>query len=189
MNAEEKKPTLMTGKDGKIRVFALRAAAAKEAHLNGGSVVKSEKGYVIKLKEDTNVEKTTRLIQEETCTSGDTSSASGARRTEGRTSTGITESRGCEDGRNNSGSKSKVYLSQAKKSFKANIKEIDAGTEVGLSMASSGENLTRSTSSVRAKTAEGLSSDDTGISTGDQKADELKKQGISLATFKSKTYI
>ena len=177
MNAEENKPSLMIGKDGKVRVFALRAAAAKEAHVNGGSVVKSEKGYVIKIKEDTNVQETTRLIQEETHTSQDTR---GSR---------ITESCGCEDGGNNTSSKPKIHLSQAKKSFKANIKEIDAGTEVGLSMASSGENLTRTTNSVRAKTAEGLSSDDTGISTSDKKEDDLKKQGISLSTFKSKTYI
>jgi hypothetical protein len=189
MNTEEKKPTLMTGKDGKVRVFALRAAAAKEAHVNGGSVVKSKNGYVVKLKEDANVEETTRLIQEETCTSGGASDAGDSRRTESGTSTRITEGCGCEDGRNNTGSKPKIYLSQVKKSFKANIKEIDAGTEVGLSMSSSGENLTRNTSSVRAKTSEGLSSDDTGISTSDKKEDELKKQGISLATFKSKTYI
>jgi dephospho-CoA kinase len=192
MNTEDKKPILMTGKDGKIRVFALRSAAAKEAHVNGGSVVKSEKGYVVKLKEDTNVEETIRLIQEETGTStstSSTSSTSGAGRTKGGTSTGITESCGSKDGGNNASSKPKIYLSQAKKSFKANIKEIDAGTEVGLSMASSGENLNRSTTSVRAKTAEGLASDDTGISTSAKKEDELSKQGISLTTFKSKTYI
>lgn len=172
MNTEGKNPTLMTGKNGKVRVFTLRSAAAKEAHVNGGSVVKSQKGYVIKLKEDTNVEETIRLIQEET-----------------GISTGITESCGSKDGGNNASSKSKIYLSQAKKSFKANIKEIDSGTEVGLSMASSGENLTRNTNSVRAKTSEGLASDDTGISTSAKKEDELNKQGISLATFKSKTYI
>ena len=163
---------VMSDGKGKVRVFVLRNAAAKEAHTRNGVVAKTSKGYVVKLREDTNVSDNIRLVQEERDSSIVLSESVSS---DGQSSG--TEVRG------------KISLSEAKKTFKANIKEIDAGTEVGLSMASSGENLERNASSVRVKTSEGLASDDTGISTSDQKADELKKQGISLGTFKIKNYL
>lgn len=162
---------------GKVRVFVLRSAAAKEAHMKDGIVVKTNKGYVVKLREDTNVTDNIKLVQEER---GNSERPSSIVLSESIISDGQTT--GTEIRRKSS-------LSEAKKAFKANIKEIDAGTEVGLSMSSSGENLNRNSCSVRAKTQEGLASDDTLTSTSDEKENELKKQGISLSTFKAKNYL
>lgn len=162
---------------GKVRVFVLRSAAAKEAHMKDGVVAKTSKGYVVKLREDTNVADNIKLVQEETGN------------TENPFSIILSESIVCDGETTGTKTRRKVSLSEAKKSLKANIKEIDAGTEVGLSMSSSGENLTRNACSVRAKTSEGLSSDDSLGSISAQKDDELRKQGITLSTFKAKNYL
>jgi dephospho-CoA kinase len=138
LNTEEAKSRFMTGKDGKIRIFILRSAAAKEAHVNGGSVSKVKNGYVVKLKEENYVQNTIKFIQEEAGT--DCGSTGNSQRGTGER---IAESYGRENGRDNTSSKSKINLSQAKKIFKSNLKEIDAGTEIGLPMAGTGENMLR----------------------------------------------
>lgn len=49
---EEKEVKLLKDKSGRVRIFILRAAAAKESHVKGGQVIKYKNGYVIKLKEE-----------------------------------------------------------------------------------------------------------------------------------------
>jgi hypothetical protein len=138
------KDKFVTDKSGKVRVFMLRRAAAKEAHINGGTVYKQGAGYVIKLKENIDVTDVNQSIQEqETRTST---------RTSGRT-TSIGEERGSCGGDSGScdcgcasgtgSTKGKISISQAKKAFKEKINEIDSGTEVGVSMSGAGENATR----------------------------------------------
>jgi hypothetical protein len=60
---------------------------------------------------------------------------------------------------------------------------IDKGIESGLSMATSGENMSRPSNKDK---IEELTGDETTASISAQKDDELKKKGISLSTFKSK---
>ena len=54
----------------KPRVYAIRNNAAKDAHTKGGEVVKSGKGYIVKLKENVNVEIREKFLCEEQAASG-----------------------------------------------------------------------------------------------------------------------
>jgi dephospho-CoA kinase len=125
---------LMKDSKGKVRTFMLRRNAAKEAHTHNGVVHKAEKGYVVKIKENENVQSINKLLKIETDSARSTESGS------------TTSSRG-EGGRSlyekTSGNK-KITIAEiyAKKNNKI-INEIDAGIEPGLSMASSGENVSR----------------------------------------------
>ena len=161
-------------KNGKVRVFMLRRAAAKEAHQNGGVVLKQGAGYVIKLKESEDVTIINQSIQEET-RSGSTNGI-----TESRGSCGATQEQSCDCGcgggetSKNQG-REKITISQAKKKLKEKVNEsIDRGIEPGMSMK---------------KPVEELTGDETTLSIGDQKEDELKKKGINLSTFKAKRTI
>mgnify|MGYP003350154847 CR=1 FL=1 len=161
-------------KNGKVRVFMLRRAAAKEAHQNGGVVLKQGAGYVIKLKESEDVTIINQSIQEET------RSGSSNGITESRGSCGATQEQSCDCGcgggetSKNQG-REKITISQAKKKLKEKVTEsIDRGIEPGMSMK---------------KPVEELTGDETTLSIGDQKEDELKKKGINLSTFKSKRTI
>lgn len=49
---DESQHNLLKDKQGRVRVFMLRSAAAKEAHTKQGTVLKHKNGYVIKLKEE-----------------------------------------------------------------------------------------------------------------------------------------
>ena len=71
---------------------------------------------------------------------------------------------------------------------KSSINEIDFGTESGVSQSGTGENPSRGSLSTRAKKKpfDEMTGDETTYSIGAQKEDELKKQGISLSSFKSK---
>ena len=174
----ESKENFVKDKNGKVRVFMLRRAAAKEAHQNGGVVHKQGAGYVIKLKESENVTIINQFVQEETGSSTGVSS-----------SRGITErSCGEEETSSNQG-RQKITISQAKKKLQEKVKEsIDRGTEVGISMSGGGENATRGglSNSPKKKPLGELTGDETGASIGAHKEDELKKQGINLSTFKAK---
>jgi chloramphenicol 3-O-phosphotransferase/nicotinamide mononucleotide adenylyltransferase len=184
----ESKENFVKDKNGKVRVFMLRRAAAKEAHQNGGVVHKQGAGYVIKLKENEDVTITNQSIQEETRSSTGVSS-SGSTTTS--ISTGVlNEGAGysCGETSSNQG-RQKITISQAKKKLQEKVKEsIDRGTEVGVSMSGGGENATRGglSSSPKKKPLEELTGDETTLSIGAQKEDELKKQGINLSTFKAK---
>ena len=173
----ESKESFVKDKNGKVRVFMLRRAAAKEAHQNGGVVHKQGAGYVIKLKENEDVTIINQSIQEET-----------------RSSTGVSNSRGitersCGGETSSNQGRQKITISQAKKKLQEKVKEsIDRGTEVGISMSGGGENATRGglSNSPKKKPLGELTGDETGASIGAQKEDELKKQGINLSTFKAK---
>jgi nicotinamide mononucleotide adenylyltransferase len=52
---EEKEQKLLKDKAGRVRIFMLRAAAAREAHTHNGLVLKYKNGYIIQLKENENV--------------------------------------------------------------------------------------------------------------------------------------
>jgi hypothetical protein len=49
----------------KPKVYAIRNNAAKDAHTKGGEVVKTDKGYIVKLKENVNVEISEKFLCEE----------------------------------------------------------------------------------------------------------------------------
>jgi hypothetical protein len=148
----------------KPKVYAIRNNAAKDAHTKGGEVFKTDKGYIVKLKENVNVEISEKFLCEEQTTnvpgatsiteSGSTSGSTGASRrtgattiTEGRStsgSTGAEASARAEASSKNiqeaSRYKGKLTLSQAKSSFK---EAIDKGIETGMSMAAGGESIGR----------------------------------------------
>ncbi len=179
----ESKENFVKDKNGKVRVFMLRRAAAKEAHQNGGVVHKQGAGYVIKLKENEDVTITNQFIQEETSRRSTTTSIS-----TGVLNEGARCSCGGEEASSNQG-RQKITISQAKKKLQEKVKEsIDRGTEVGVSMSGGGENATRGglSNSPKKKPLEELTGDETTLSIGAQKEDELKKQGINLSTFKAK---
>ena len=208
---EEKKVKLLRDKSGKPRIFMLRRSAAKEAHINGGEVMKHPKGYVIKIKEENHNDSFFQEpIYEGTTTSTRTTKQSGSGKpttlTEGRdlvTSTGLesgnynttpaAESLGIKSSeQGNTAGKAKITLAQIRSKQKEVTKEsIDKGIEPGLSMASSGENLSRGLTKTKLikKPLEEMQGDETGASIGDQKEDELKKKGINLSSFKSKKVV
>ena len=171
--------------NGKPRKFAIRRAAAKEAHTKNGEVEKVQNHYLVKIKEKPDVSISKESVQEKRSgrmflssfrrTNEDRSGESGEN---GRTV--ITDSTG-----NKVKSKTTYSSNQEKTESKTKkeISEIDFGTEVGMPLAGyNKEKIDRRTG----KAVTELTGDETGASIGDQKEDELRKQGISLATFKSK---
>ena len=194
----------------KPKVYAIRNNAAKDAHTKGGEVVKSDKGYIVKLKENVNVEICEKFLCEEQTTSGtrattitegrSTSGSTGASRSTGASgSTGAEASARTEASSKNiqeaSRYKGKLTLSQAKSSFK---EAIDKGIETGMSMAAGGEGIGRDMGEINDKSGKAsplkkkpvaeMGGDSTTASIGAQKQDELSKQGISLSTFRGKNY-
>jgi len=189
---------LMKDGKGKVRTFMIRRNAAKEAHTHNGVVHKVDKGYVVKIKENENVQGINKLFKIET---------DSARRTEGGriTESGTTTSFGSKETGSkktiNESTGKKITLAEIRTRQKEKINEIDAGIEPGLSMASSGENMSRSldrsmvTSPVKysrdpkKKTIKELTGDETTMSIGDKKEDDLKKVGINLSSFKAKKFV
>jgi predicted nucleotidyltransferase len=185
---------LMKDGKGKVRTFMLRRNAAKEAHTHNGAVHRAEKGYVVKIKENEDVKSTSQFFKNENEIGRISKSGSST-----RTNTGASG----EGGRSfyeETGSRKKITLTEIR-SRQKEINEIDAGIEPGLSMASSGENFSRDldrsmvTSGVKynrdpkKKTIKELTGDETTMSTGDKKEDELKKVGINLSSFKAKKFV
>jgi len=202
---EEKKIKLLRKKDGSAKIFLLRRSAAKESHLHGGEVMKHPKGYVIKIKENEDVETNQKFFNEfkETRTSF---------YTEGRIS-----NYGIESGNYNftpaaqtigiasteqgngeeSPSKTKITISQIrakqKESREKQQESIDKGIEPGLSMAASGENLGRPSGekiSLKKRGRAGIietigAGGEDATSNSDNNELELKKQGINLKSFKA----
>jgi hypothetical protein len=201
VNLDHKK--LLKDKNGKVRTFILRRSAAKEAHTHDGVVHQLGKGYVIKIKENENVEETIKSIQEER--NGDThnlitdrfrSTGASIRGTSGRSASGASDSRSGSETITEevAESKTKITLAQIRaKKEKAFAESIDKGIEPGLSMAQSGESLGRGGGDKINKkgmiTPIGeLTGDETTASIGDQKEDELKKIGINLLSFRKRNY-
>ena len=181
---------LMKDGKGKVRTFMIRRNAAKEAHTHDGVVHKIDKGYVVKIKENENVKNNNEFSKNEN-ESGRISESGSSTRTSGTSGRSFYEE---------TGSRKKITLSEIRTRQKE-INEIDAGIEPGLSMASSGENVSRGldrsmvTSGVKynrdpkKKTIKELTGDETTMSTGDKKEDELKKVGINLSSFKAKKFV
>jgi hypothetical protein len=192
--SENKKVNLLKGSDGKVRIFMLRRAAAKEAHQKNGTVLPYKNGYVIKLNEENeDVELSKKIVYEENGRLGD-ETGSTVRRTEAKGNTDgsdslITEGAGPEYSR----SQRKITISEIYKKQKEKVKEsIDKGIEPGLSMAGAGESPSRGMGDKwRKRTGKAgpvveLTGDETTLSIGDQKEDELKKRGINIQTFRAK---
>ena len=183
--SENKKPNLLKGADGKIRVFMLRRAAAKEAHQKNGTVLPYKNGYVIKLNEENeDVQISEKIILEEIRDfTGEHA------RTKTNAPRNSIDERDCDFQHRKHG---KITLSEIYKKQKKKVEEsIDKGIEPGLSMASSGENLSRP-SNIKNKQIKKPFEETIGAggematSMSDQKEDELKKRGISLSSFKAK---
>jgi hypothetical protein len=88
-------------------------------------------------------------------------------------------------------SRPKITLAKIRESWGKKTESIDKGIEPGLSMASAGENFSRGLTKTKAnkKPLEELTGDETGASIGAQKEDELKKNGISLSSFRKRNYV
>jgi len=174
-------------KDGKgnTRKYMMRRAAAKDAHIKNGEVEKQGNFYVVKLKESSDVEFHKEHIQEE----GRSQSRSISRVTEGSSCGGGAS---CDCGCGNTSSRTKISFTQAKKKLKEKINEIDMGIEPGMAMSGWNQEIIGKDGKAKPKMKDKLSEltgDETTASIGDQKEDELKKQGISLSTFKKKNYL
>ena len=66
---EQKESRLLKDKNGKVKTFMLRRAAAREAHTINGTVMPFKNGYVIKLNEENeNVSSTNQLTENQTKT-------------------------------------------------------------------------------------------------------------------------
>jgi dephospho-CoA kinase len=218
LSEEKKEANLFKDSDGKVRIFMLRRAAAKEAHTMNGTVIPYKNGYVIKLNEEKqNVQSTNQLSENQTKTGISVSSfrrfnQSGTRESGKLISEGVTElTTGSEYAKGtgieatptttqetgNSSQNNKITLSKIRTKQKEKYQEsIDKGIEPGLSMASSGENSTRgglTTTKLLKKPFERpikeLTGDETTMSIGDKKEDELKKVGINLQSFKAKKFV
>ena len=188
--ATEKKVKLMRDKNGKTRKFMLRRSAAKESHTKDGAVIKYKNGYAIKIKETEDVQENDRMVQE-------------TNRTESRRSFAdiATGNRISESGSTTSQPRKKITLQEIRKQKEKILESIDRGIEPGVSSASSGENFSRGVDPLMAtdgkkysrdpkkKTIKELTGDETTMSIGDQKEDELKKVGINLKTFKAKKFV
>jgi hypothetical protein len=188
--ATEKKVKLMRDKNGKTRKFMLRRSAAKESHTKDGAVIKYKNGYAVKIKENDDAQENNRMVQE-------------TNRTESRRSfaDSTTGDRISESGSTTGQSRKKITLQEIRKQKEKILESIDRGIEPGVSSASSGENFSRGVDPQMAtdgkkysrdpkkKTIKELTGDETTMSIGDQKEDELKKVGINLRTFKAKKFV
>ncbi len=205
------KDKLLKDSNGKLRIFILRASAAREAHQKNGTVLKHKNGYIVKLNEETeNVNISKKYIYNENTGAIDTAfietigsggTTNGISRTiaEHRASGSFTRT-SADTGASartetctEETTRSKITLSEIRTRQKEKIIEsIDKGIEPGLSMAASGENLGRS-GLIRIKPLkkplEELTGDETTMSIGDQKELELKRKGINLATFKARKFV
>jgi hypothetical protein len=171
---------------GKVRTYMLRRSAAKEAHINGGVVHKQGKGYVIKIKENEDVESTSKLIEAKTKTGGTSGSTRAGRIYEAdyqyQTGSDV----------ESSPVKTKITLNQIRTKKESKIKEsIDMGIEPGMSMAAGGESIGRDMGEKIKKrkiSVTEMQGDETTASIGDKKEDELKKKGIDLLSFRRRNY-
>ena len=193
LSEEKKEANLFKDKNGKVRIFMLRRAAAKEAHTTNGTVMPYKNGYVIKLKEENNhVQSTNQLSENQTknhrINEGVAELTTGQEYARGEGITGPSNISTQETGI----SRQKITIGQIRTKQKTKVKEsIDKGIEPGLSMATSGENLTRG-STVKNKQIKkpfeemiGAGGEDA-TSMSDFNDNVLKQKGINIKTFKAK---
>lgn len=207
INLNENHKNYLKDSKGNVRIFMIRGAAAKEAHIKGGKVVPYSRGYAVLLEENQNdYHVFEKFIRSESGYNGgqETSSRSTliAESTESGRNTSDT-SGGKEAGQQSYAERKGTLtfkeitarkINESKSSSKENeeiTESIDKGIEPGLSMATSGENMMRGAIRNKAlkKPLEELTGDETTASIGDQKEDELRKKGISLTTFKKRNYV
>jgi hypothetical protein len=213
---EQKDAKLLKDKAGRVRVFMLRAAAAREAHTTNGTVLKYKNGYVIQLKENEDVEISKRTVRdwlgenrERTPVGCDSETL---REESGRITTSgfLTEST-CEESTTEAIARlarPKITLAkirQRKTQTEANgtgstssdestqINEIDKGIEPGLSMAGAGESIGRDMGekikkkSHKVTTVEAIGAGgEMATSMSDYNENDLKRKGIDLKSFKAK---
>jgi hypothetical protein len=213
---EQKDMKLLKDRTGRVRVFMLRAAAAREAHTTNGTVLKYKNGYVIQLKENVDVEISKRTVRdwlgenrERTPVGCDSETL---REESGRTTTSgfLTEST-CEESTTEAIARlarPKITLAkirQRKTQTEANgtgstssdestqINEIDKGIEPGLSMAGAGESIGRDMGekikkkSHKVTTVEAIGAGgEMATSMSDYNENDLKRKGIDLKSFKAK---
>ena len=211
---EEKEVKLLKDKTGRVRVFMLRAAAAREAHTHSGTVLKYKNGYVVQLKENENVDIYKKSIwswSEERQSSTRWIDSSSSRGEGSRfLAEGVTElipgteyAKGTGIEATPTGTQetlkpktSKITLGQIRQRKEALqkenqcISEIDKGIEPGLSMATSGENFSRGAPKNKAvkkpfEETIGAGGEDA-TSSSDYNENDLKRKGIDLKTFKAK---
>jgi len=204
---EKEKIKLLKDKSGKVRTFMLRAAAAREAHTINGTVMPYKNGYVIKLNEENDhVSISKKTIQSFRSTSDGSSDASSIEEASGCITEGVAELTSRQEYGIHSGiselqpnqqifgqtKKRKIGIEEIRKRQKEKVKEsIDKGTEVGISMAGSGENFLRGNKvSNRPKKkpfdeAIGAGGEDA-TSMSDFNDNVLKQKGINIKTFKAK---
>ena len=193
LSEEKKEANLFKDKNGKVRIFMLRRAAAKEAHTTNGTVMPYKNGYVIKLKEENeNVQSTNQLSENQTkkhrINEGVAELTTGQEYARGEGITGPSNISTQETG----SSRQKITLGQIRTKQKEKVKEsIDKGIEPGLSMATGGENLTRG-STIKNKQIKkpfeemiGAGGEDA-TSMSDFNDNVLKQKGINIKTFKAK---
>jgi hypothetical protein len=213
---EQKDAKLLKDKAGRVRVFMLRAAAAREAHTTNGTVLKYKNGYVIQLKENEDVEISKRTVRdwlgenrERTPVGCDSETL---REESGRTTTsGFLTEATCEESTTEAIARlarPKITLAkirQRKTQTEANgtgstssdestqINEIDKGIEPGLSMAGAGESIGRDMGekikkkSHKVTTVEAIGAGgEMATSMSDYNENDLKRKGIDLKSFKAK---
>ena len=193
LSEEKKEANLFKDQNGKVRIFMLRRAAAKEAHTTNGTVMPYKNGYVIKLKEENNhVQSTNQLSENQTknhrINEGVAELTTGQEYARGEGITGPSNISTQETGI----SRQKITIGQIRTKQKTKVKEsIDKGIEPGLSMATGGENLTRG-STVKNKQIKkpfeemiGAGGEDA-TSMSDFNDNVLKQKGINIKTFKAK---
>jgi hypothetical protein len=213
---EQKDMKLLKDRTGRVRVFMLRAAAAREAHTHNGTVQKYKNGYVIQLKENEDVEISKRTVRdwlgenrERTPVGCDSETL---REESGRTTTsGFLTEATCEESTTEAIARlarPKITLAkirQRKTQTEANgtgstkfgestqINEIDKGIEPGLSMAGAGESIGRDMGekikkkSHKVTTVEAIGAGgEMATSMSDYNENDLKRKSIDLKSFKAK---
>ena len=193
LSEEKKEANLFKDSNGKVRIFMLRRAAAKEAHTTNGTVMPYKNGYAVKLKEENNhVQSTNQLSENQTknhrINEGVAELTTGQEYARGEGITGPSSISTQETG----SSRQKITLGQIRTKQKEKVKEsIDKGIEPGLSMATAGENLTRG-STIKNKQIKkpfeetiGAGGEDA-TSMSDFNDNVLKQKGINIKTFKAK---
>ena len=151
--SEDAKPKqkLLSGANGKPRIFHIRMSAAKEAHVRGGEVAKVGNKYVVKIREDINEVYTPNDSTIE-ITYGQNSSTPSAkelgkiradfgRKAKPSADKPVNEHCGCDDEHPEITPRKKITLSDITK--KKVQESIDKGIEPGISMAGAGESPAR----------------------------------------------
>jgi hypothetical protein len=190
-------------KDGKgnVRKYMMRRSAAADAHTKNGEVVKQGNFYVVKLRENNDVHIHNKSIQEERRTEtlhmptrGNSRSPTDYSSSGSARSTSLSES--CSGGTDCGGStdpRKKISFGQTKKKFEEKLNEsIDQGIEPGMALSGWNKEVIAKDGKAKPKlkvNVNELTGDETTASIGDQKEDELAKQGISLKSFKKRNYI